>query len=280
MGNTSTSNASLTDGLRDFSVKLYRILAEKDGNIFISPYSISAALLLADLGADGKTENEIRVALGIEAISKFDIHRQYKELESQLKAETRGATSLSIANRIFSKLGLVVNDEYQIKSETFYGSGIELLDFIGEPEKSRLHINKWVEEQTKNKIQNLLPSGTIGLSSLLILINAIYFKGKWLNPFEGVSTRKSDFFLSATNTVKVDMMNGKESVKFIQNNSVGFSAVELPYKECNIAMNIVLPKQVDGLSHIEKQLDLRNLSKKLQSAGRPEVILGIPKFKI
>ena len=197
------ANTLLTEGLSDFSVKLYRILAGKDGNIFISPYSISAALLLADLGADGKTETEIRVAIGGEAISKIDIHKQHKELESQLNAETKGTTSLSIANRIFTKLGLVINNEYQMKSKEYYSSGIELLDFVREPEKSRLHINKWVEEQTRKKIQNLLPSGAVGPWSLLVLVNAIYFKGEWSKPFKAVATRQSDFHLSVGNRTKV-----------------------------------------------------------------------------
>ena len=88
---------------------------------------------------------------------------------------------------------------------------------------------------------------------------------------------------NAQRVVKVNMMNGKEKVKFLQDDSMGYSAVEMSYKECNIAMDIILPKEIDGLTDIEKKLDLsflRNLSKKLQLAGRPEVILGIPKFKM
>ena len=87
---------SFKEGLHDFCVKLYRIYAEGTGNIFLSPYSISAALLLTGLGADKETERQIRAALGAENISKTDIHRQYKQLECALNAETRGTTSLSI----------------------------------------------------------------------------------------------------------------------------------------------------------------------------------------
>ena len=276
------AHSSLADGIFDFSVKLYCLLKEGDGNIFISPYSISAALLLTDLGARGKTDTEIRNALGVGGISNTDTHKQYKQLESQLKAETKGTTTVSIANRIFSKLDLEVDEEYQNKSNEYYDSGLELLDFIGDPEKSRNHINKWVEEQTRNKIKNLLPPGTIGPLSLLVLVNAIYFKGEWQYPFEGHSTRKSDFHLKVGNTTKVDMMNGEEKVKYVMDSSAGYSAVELPYKNCNVAMVIILPEAIDGLATLEKKLDsvLGDMMQKLKQANRPDVILGIPKFKM
>ena len=167
------AEASFKEGLQDFCVKLYQIYAEGADNIFLSPYSISAALLLTGLGADKETERQIRAALGAGSISKTEIHRQYKQLESALNAETSGTTSLSIANRIFTKLGLLVDETYKADSKKYYGSGIELLDFLGEPEKSRQHINRWAEDQTGGKIRDLVPSGGIASFSLMVLVNAI-----------------------------------------------------------------------------------------------------------
>ena len=84
---TVMADAHLKDGLMDFSVNLYRIIAGKNqtSNIFISPYSISAALLLADLGADGNTEEEIRAAFGVGGLSKDDVHKQYKRIARKIK---------------------------------------------------------------------------------------------------------------------------------------------------------------------------------------------------
>ena len=278
------AGAHLKDGLTDFSVNLYRIIAGKNqtSNIFISPYSISAALLLADLGADGNTEEEIRATLGVGGISKDDVHKQYKELQEKLNAETKGTTSLSIANRIFIRLGLNIDATFQTQVQEYYGSGVEGLDFINKSEKSRIHINEWVEKQTRNKIQRLLPPRAIGPVYLMVLVNAIYFKGEWLKPFKGSLTKKSNFHTMGK-TVKVEMMSGKERVKYLEDESGAYSVVELSYKDCNIVMDIILPTAIDGLSRMEKNLDLsfmKQISQKLRSVGRPEVILGIPKFKL
>ena len=277
------AEVSFKEGLQDFCVKLYQIYAEGTDNIFLSPYSISAALLLTGLGADKETERQIRAALGAGSISKTEIHRQYKQLESALNAETSRTTSLSIANRIFTKLGLLVDESYKADSKKYYGSGIELLDFLGEPEKSRQHINKWVEDQTRGKIRDLVPSGAIGPLSLMVLVNAIYFKGKWLKPFEAYSTRKNAFHLTKSKQVTVDMMNGEERVKYVLNDAAGYSAVELPYRDGNIVMDFILPKEIEGLKSLEKQIDLKfmvNISNAFKQADRPEVILSIPKFRM
>lgn len=274
---------ALSKGMQDFSVKLYGLYAEASGNIFLSPYSISAALLLTALGADKDTEKQIRSALGAANISKSDVHDQYQQVESSLNAETRGTTRLSIANRIFSRLGLAVDDTYKVNSKQYYGSGIELLDFAGEPEKSRQHINKWVEDQTMGKIRNLLPSGAIDPLSLMVLVNAIYFKGKWVNPFEADRTRKDVFHITKDEQATVDMMNGKERVKYILDDVAGYSAVELPYRDGNIAMVFILPKEIEGLKDTEKKLDSKFIAtvfNSLKQASKPEVILQIPKFKM
>ena len=279
------AEANLQDGLMDFSVDLYKDIARLNPactcNILISPYSITAALMLVNLGADSTTEEQIRVAFGVGNISKEDVQKQYKELEDKLNAETNATTSLSIALRIFFRLGFYVYNEFQTQAEEYYGSGVEGLDFVKEPEQSRLHINEWVEQQTRNKIQNLLSPGAIGQMSSMILVNAIYFEGEWSQPFNGSLTKKSDFH-AIDKTVKVEMMREKERVKYLDE-SGAYSVVELSYKDCNLVMDIILPTAMDGLSRMEKILNLsfmKQLSQKLNSAGREEVILGIPKFKL
>ena len=277
------AESSFKEGLLDFCVKLYQIYAKGGGNIFLSPYSISAALLLADLGADKETERQIRAALGAENISKLEIHRHYKQLESALNAETSGTTTLSIANRIFAKLELLIDETYKADSKKYYGSGTELLDFSGEAEKSRKHINDWVEGQTRGKIRDLVPKGAIGPLSLMVLVNAIYFKGKWLKPFKARSTRQKDFHLTKTDKATVDMMSGKERVKYVSNDAAGYTAVELPYRDGNIAMVFILPNEIDGINTLEKQIDVKfmsDISNAFKEAASPEVILGIPKFKM
>ena len=277
------ANAQLTEGMMDFSVKLYKIFSEKDGNMFMSPYSISAALLLADLGASRNTEAQIRTALEAGNISKEEVHTQYKTIETKLKAETKGTTTLAIANKIFTKLGLTVDENYITKTKDYYGGAFEQLCFGREPEKSRKHINEWVEKHTRDKIKDLLPAGSLGPLSLLVIVNAIYFKGDWLECFEKSSTKKTNFYVGVEKTTKVDMMYAEQKLRYITDDNLGYSAVELPYKDGSITMVFILPTQQDGLSELEKMLDsscLRNVCALIKTAQRPEVILGIPKFKM
>ena len=235
------------------------------------------------MGANGKTETEIRAALGADNLAKTDIHKHYKELEGQLNDETKGTTSLSIANRIFTRLGLQIDKEYTKNSKEYYNSGIDELYFIGEAENSRIHINKWVEEQTQQKITDLLPPGTIGRDSLMVLVNAIYFKGEWLKPFDGSDTIKSAFHLNVGTKKRIDMMFSEEYLKYTLDNDIGYSAVELPHKNCSIAIVIILPNAIDGLANLERKLDptlLRDILQKVGKANQTEVDLGIPKFKM
>lgn len=277
------AEAQLAVCLNDFCVKLYWIYAVRDGNIFLSPHSISAALLLADLGAEGETNKQIRTTFGLESIPKLEVHKAYKQLESALNAEKGELISLSSANKIFSKSGLKVDERYVSLSKEYYGSGVEMLDFKNEAEKSRVRINKWVEDRTESKIQNLLPSGSIGPLSLLVLVNAIYFKGKWINPFQSFRTLKEHFYLTKRNTVPVDMMHDKQNLKYVRDKEVGYSAVELRYQGGNITMVFILLNEIEGLGDIEKKMDsglITDISRMLKVAGRPEVILEIPKFKM
>ena len=190
------------------------------------------------MGANGKTETEIRAALGADNLAKTDIHKNYKELEGQLNDETKGTTSLSIANRIFTRLGLQIDKEYTKNSKEYYNSGIDELDFIGEAENSRNHINKWDEEKTQQKITNLLPPGTIGRDSLMVLVNAIYFKGEWLKPFDGSDTIKSAFHLNVGTKKRIDMMCSEEYLGLVARKPVFGVSDKASFKPVSSATEI------------------------------------------
>ena len=103
----------------------------------------------------------------------------YRELQKSLNAQSKGSMTLETANRIFSRKGLNVSTQYSNDSLEYYGSGLELMDFIGDAEGSRQKINTWVEEKTRDKIKDLLPFGIIEADTLMVLVNAIYFKGSF-----------------------------------------------------------------------------------------------------
>src|SRR5205814_1118577 len=113
-------------------------------------------------------------------------------------------------------------------------------------------INRWVAQKTKDKIQNILPPGSLDEVTRLVLANAIYFKGIWAKPYDKAGTVTQPFHLSSTRQVEVKLMHHVDNVKYMENRE--FQAVELPYKGGKLSMVVLLPRQVDGCGKLEDDL--------------------------
>jgi len=141
-------------------------------------------------------------------------------------------------------------------------------------ELSRKIINTWVEEQTNNKIKDLIPQGMITPLTRLVLTNAIYFKGTWAIQFDPTDTKKQDFRVNSEKTVQADMMSLTEE-EFNYTETDDLQILELPYKGDELSMLILLPKE--NLNKIE--LTLENLEQWRSSLRERELNIYIPKFK-
>jgi len=131
------------------------------------------------------------------------------------------------------------------------------LDFARETENSRLIINHWVEEQTNNRIKDLIPPGVLNQLTRLVLTNAIYFKGKWENQFLKENTKEEEFIVSPEKKVEVPMMFiGEERFKYLENDEL--QLVELPYAGQEISMLVLLPK--NDLTSLEPRLTASQLN--------------------
>uniref|UniRef100_A0A8W8IEI2 Serpin domain-containing protein n=1 Tax=Magallana gigas TaxID=29159 RepID=A0A8W8IEI2_MAGGI len=262
----------------DFSFELYRVLCKESENLFFSPYSISAALMFTMLGAKGASEEQIKQALGVAGVP--NPHQAYQKLHATLMSKSRDGAKLAIANRIFSKLGLEIKESYKKESLEHYHSEIELLDFVGDPIASSTRINTWVEEQTNGKIQCLIPEEQLQ-ESLIVLINAIYFKGVWENAFEVWNTKREPFQISETELGTVEMMNMETDTWLISmSKPLDCQVLNLPYKGGELSMIIVLPNKVDGLSTLESNLSADAFRKLTNEMYRERVVVSIPKFKL
>ncbi|XP_062603133.1 leukocyte elastase inhibitor-like [Saccostrea cucullata] len=263
----------------NFSLRLYNVLSEGNDNLILSPYSVTIALMLTMLGTKGESEAQIKQVLGLSGIP--DPHKAYKDLHFTLTGKYKEGTELAIANRIYSKLGLHIRESYKQKSIEVYNSELELLDFVGNPEGSRSIINTWVEEQTNNKIKDLIPPGVINNLTVAVLANAIYFKGDWENPFKSSETEREKFYISEIETEMIDMMHMGEKKWLISvSESLDCKVLNLPYKGEELSMLIFLPNKIDGLSEVESNLSpeiLYEITQKLYYKG---VIVTIPKFKL
>ena len=268
---------TLVDGNTKFAFDLYAKLKEKEGNLFFSPYSISTALAMTYAGARGNTEKQMAEVLHF--ILKDDsLHSAFLELQTQLNAvQEKGEIELSIANSIWGQEGYDFLKEFLDIINEYYQGKVKLVDFIEACENARNQINEWVEQKTKDKIKELIKPGILNPLTRLVLVNAIYFKGKWEKEFEKKLTKDTPFWLTPEDSIHCPMMQQKGSFNYCENDSL--QILELPYLGDDLSMIVLLPREVDGLKKLENCLTIDNLNKWM-NVSYQEIKVYLPKFKI
>ena len=209
-----------------FAADLYAQLAAKDGNLFFSPTSIQTALAMTWAGARGQTAQEMGATLHLDA--NADVHNQMGGFLGRLNADgQKGGYELSVANALWGLKGYPFMPDYLALVKKSYNGNLSDLDFIRDTEGSRKTINDWVANETRDKIQNLLPQGSIDPLTRLVLTNAIYFKGKWDLPFKKEATKDNDFTLADGQKVKAPFMYQQKRFRYAEDDQV--QVLELPY---------------------------------------------------
>ena len=269
---------ALVEGNSAFAFDLYGKLANRKGNLFFSPYSISTALGMTYAGARGPTAEQMSQALHF-ALEPEQLHRTFGQLEAQLNAfQEKGNIELSVANALW------VQEDYRFLDEFFdlvtkrYRARLSYANFRAAVEAARQEINGWVERQTKDKIRELLKPGVLNALTRLVLVNAIYFKGLWESPFMKEATKEAPFWVTPELSVDVPMMSQEEAFKYADTEEM--QIVQLPYAGDDLSMIILLPREIDGLPQLETILSLENLDEWLLSLHKRNVIVHLPRFKI
>jgi len=242
IASTQEGIQAVVDANNQFSFELYSELNKNEnGNIFFSPYSISSALAMTYEGAKGKTADEMKSVFHFpeNEILRPNFAAIYNEINKKDKSY-----KLNTGNALWVQKDYPFLDTYLATVEKYYGGKAANLDFIGETEKSRQTINSFIEEQTNNKIKDLIPAGVLGPLTRLVLTNAIYFKGNWEWEFDKSDTHEQDFKIAPENIVKVPMMYmkpDKATFNYAENDDL--QILEMPYKDEEVSMLILLPKE-------------------------------------
>jgi serpin B len=210
---------------------------QADKNIVVSPFTISAALGLAYPGACNATVTQMKTALHF----LKDPDQQNQESNTVFTSITAPGSPMVIANTIWMQKGFKIEQGF-LDGNAKYGSSVfRQVDFAGAADATRMEINASIGKQTRNKIIDLLPAGSINSQSRLVLTNAIYFKDTWATGFDPKETKDQDFFLSPGKPVKAKFMRLQNvTLNFFEDDVV--SIVELPYKNARFSMLIFLPK--------------------------------------
>jgi serpin B len=272
-----TAVPAVVKGNNEFAFDLYGQLRQQEGNLFLSPESISTALAMTYAGARGDTATEMAKALHL-TLPRNMLHASFAELLKELNGEgKKRGYQLSIANALWGQKGEGFKDDFLKLTKEDYGGGLKDVDFAGATEAARKEINAWVEKQTNDKIKDLLKPGVLTVNTRLVLTNAIYFKGDWNSQFKKDQTREESFDDGNGDKVKSPMMH--QTAKFKYHDAGGVQVLEMPYAGKELSMVVLLPKKVNGLADLEKSLSADKLAGWLEKAREEEVIVTLPKFK-
>jgi serpin B len=273
----------VASGNTQFTVDLYGRLAAQEGNLFFSPFSISSALAMTSAGARGNTEVQMVRVLHLQ-MEGGRLHPAFSALtgslnrDGQTRVEPNGppAFELVVANALWGQQGYPFKPDFQDLLKRNYGSELRTVDFERATEQARVTINTWVATQTRDKIQDLIAPGILQPITRLVLTNAIYFKANWQDKFEKSATTDRPFNLAPGRSVQVPMMRQTRSYGYFE--SPTLQAVELPYVMNRLSMVLLVPRQIDGLAAVEKELPA-NLATWLGGLKPRRVDLSLPRFK-
>ncbi|XP_027978700.1 serpin B9 [Eumetopias jubatus] len=272
---------ALSEANGTFAIQLLKILCQDNPshNVFYSPVSISSALAMVFLGAKGNTAAQMAQVLSLS--TEKDIHQNFQSLLAEVnKPGTKYL--LRTANRLFGEKTCEFLPTFKESCLRFYHAELEQLSFANAVEQCRKHINTWVSKKTEGKIRELLPSNSINAHTRLVLVNAIYFKGRWNEQFNKMYTREMPFKINQREQKPVQMMFQEATFKLAYIKEVQTQVLELPYEGKELSMVILLPDDNVDLSLVEKNLTLEKFRAwtKPDRMQSTEVEVFLPRFQL
>lgn len=275
------ADSALVAGNNAFALDLFGEVCslQQEGNVFISPFSISMALGMTWNGASGETALDMASVLNFSMPVLF-VNQAFQRVSEQVSsgdlqgAERGDSFTMTVSNGIWVQEGFELLDSFVSAVSGYYAAGVRNLDFTGDPEGSREIINEWVAENTLEKIIDLIPDGVLGADTRLVLTNAVYFKASWESPFNELATSEGRFVLSGGNAVTVPMMDQTEF--FDYGSGEGWKAVSLDYTGRSVSMLIIVP---DDMEEFQGGFDAAVLEGVIRRLSRVNLHLRMPRFE-
>lgn len=260
-----------------FAWDLYSRLREEEGNLFFSPSSLAMALAMTHAGAAGETREEMTRVLHVSPLGE-ELHTAMQQQRLLwLNSSGKDSLRLNVANRLWGQEGYEFRADFLELTRDKYGAELARLNF-GQNQAASQTINQWVEEQTEKKITNLIPPQALSDLTRLVLTNAVYFHGKWQEPFHKQMTREEKFHLLDGSSVQTPFMYQEGRFRFHQ--QAGLQLLELPYAEGEFSMIILLPEERGGLPELERQLTAEQVTGWLKNLTRSRTVeVYLPRFQ-
>uniref|UniRef100_A0A8C3UXE4 Serpin domain-containing protein n=1 Tax=Catharus ustulatus TaxID=91951 RepID=A0A8C3UXE4_CATUS len=266
----------------DFVFRFYKQASSKeaDKNVFFSPMSISTAFAMLAVGAKSTTLSQIFEGLGFDNVTEtrvHDVHESFHKVLSVLNCADVNIT-LNIGNALFTATGYEPQELFLQNIKEFYDADFFSSDFH-KPEEAKKQINIYVEEKTKGKIPELV--GDLDPSTVLVLVNYIYFKAAWEKSFDPLRTFEDDFFVNTNVSVRVNMMQRDGTSNIYYDHDLSCVVVELPYQGTARAL-FILPDE-GKMKQVEDALSKETVCKwdsRFVTSVAELLNLQLPKFSI
>lgn len=256
-----------------FSLKLTRECFKPGTNMCLSPYSVRIAFSMALNGASGSTLRQMATVLGYSDVNVSAVNKQN---EQSLRAMTAGLPQgmLQIANSLWMSIHEKLNPTYVKRVTAAYRSDVFPQDF--RQSNAVTKVNKWVDQKTKGRIKKLFEK--LDADTILVLVNAITFDGKWIKQFDPKQTRSAPWLMRNKMLYKVPYMS--QTNDFAYNITGEYSAVQLDYDTKGWSMLLIMPEVDIPLNKFLSELTVRKLTDIISQLSSSDVSLSMPKFDL
>lgn len=275
-GLTIGKGAKIAQGSADFGFRLFRDLAGDNpgDNLFVSPLSVTMALGMTYNGAAGGTKEAFEKTLGVENALPVEINGAYRDLRTTLiGADPK--VEVNIANGLWADRNFEFKRDFLARNTEFYGARAQSIE-MSNPEAAKA-INDWVKEATESKIPQLFDK--LAEDAKAVLVNAIYFKGLWAEPFKKESTRDRAFTGFDGKEKSIPMMTrSDQDIDYLK--AERFAAVRLPYGSGRVSMTIILPNKGVGIGSLIKDFSAKNWAAWSGQFKPKEGSVTIPKWRV
>lgn len=277
MRENKSNTMAIHKGLNKMALSFFKEvdkLTDCNENIAISPLSLAGVLVMLANGADGNTLKQITKVLGVEGQSMDNICDLYSKLNRCLTSPDKN-TAVDIANSIWIDEHFKVKDDYITKNKSHFDA--EVYHQILSSNKTLDDINSWCNRKTNGNIKQILEE-PLSEYSVLVLINALYFKGKWENEFERYFTRKKKFTNSDGSKSNVKMMNQTDYFDVYVGEEMDYA--RFPYVNNEFYMEVYLPHKDKNLDECMNGLSEKEFSQMRKQAENRMVDVYMPKIEI
>jgi serpin B len=230
---------------------------------------------MAYAGARGETAIQMAKVLRF-TTSTERLHALFAEMIWMLNSAGDGRYEWAAANALWGQEGAPLLEEFVDLITRTYRGEMHAVDFRLDTEDARATINAWVERKTSRRIHDLIAPGVLDANTRLVVVNSVYFKGKWILPFEVAATHEEPFYVEDGGEVRARMMRQCQRARYVQ--ADGFQAVELDYQGGHLSLLALLPDMKDGLADLENRLSPRAFHDAVATMAGREVEVILPRF--